>query len=77
MQTLAGFVDRCAQCFEADRRVDQIAQDGLARGRVAGERGIDRLSKQRLAEPRVALGAGRSGRLGFEGRHHTLPRASF
>ena len=46
MQTLAGFVHRRRQGFEADRRVDQIVQDGLARGGVADEIGVDRLSER-------------------------------
>ena len=45
MQALGGFIDCRRQCFEAHRRVDQIAQDGLAGGGVPGEIGVDRFGK--------------------------------
>src|SRR5207244_1264284 len=59
VQAFAGLLDLRGQLLEADRGVDQIAQNGLARGRVASEIRIDRLRKERLAKARVALRARR------------------
>src|SRR5207247_8558887 len=59
LQAVAGLLDLRGQLLEADRGVDQIAQNGLARGRVASEIRVDRLRKERLAKTRVALRARR------------------
>src|SRR3989304_8044610 len=57
MQALARLVQRGGQCFESDGGVDQIAQDGLPRGGVAPEIGVDRLREEHFAKARVALRA--------------------
>jgi hypothetical protein len=44
---------RLAQLLEADRRLDVVAQDRLARVDVAGQHGVDPFAQQRLAEGRV------------------------
>src|SRR5438094_8519743 len=59
VQAFAGLLDLRGQLLEADRGVDQIAQNGLARDRVAPEIRIDRLRKERLAKTRVTLRARR------------------
>jgi hypothetical protein len=55
VQTLARLLDFRGQPLEAERGVDQVAQYGLARGRVAPKKRVDRLRKERLAKARVAL----------------------
>ena len=72
MQALAGFVDRPCQALEAHGRVDQIAQDGLARGRIARQVSVYRFGEQRLAEARVALGTSQNGFLTPCERYHLL-----
>ena len=57
MQALARFVDFRREPFETNGRVHQIAQNGFAYSGIARQIRVDRLSKQRFAEPRVALRA--------------------
>src|SRR5437667_11232671 len=71
VQAFAGLLDLRGQLLEADRGVDQIAQNGLARDRVTPEIRIDRLRKERLAKTRVTLRARRDRGLEIPCESHT------
>ena len=52
-EALGRRVGRLAQLFEADRRLDVVAQDRLAGVDVATQHRVDPFAQQRLAERRI------------------------
>src|SRR5437867_2600342 len=71
VQTLARFLDCRGQLLETERGIDQVAQNGLAGGRVASEKRVDRLRQERLAKARIALRASRHSVLKIPCKCHT------
>ena len=70
VKALAGFFERAREAFERNRRVDVVAQHGLARRGIAGQQWVDRLGQRPLSEPRVTCGAFHDR--GAEGSYHRL-----
>ena len=73
MQAFARLLERQGELLKPDGGINQIAEDGLAHSRIAGEISIQRLRKQRLTKARITLRAPRYrvSKLSCEG--HSLP----
>src|SRR5262245_32390427 len=74
MQTLARFVDFGGKRLEADRGIDEIAQDGLSDGGIACKIGVDRLGEERLAKAPIAPRASRDRLFEAPRECHLAPR---
>ena len=68
-QALRRSIHDRAKLFEPDRRVDVIAQNGLAGFHVAGKKSLDAFAKKCSTKIRIALRAGSNCFLEISGQH--------
>lgn len=75
MQAFARLLERQGELLKPDGGINQIAEDGLAHSRIAGEISIQRLRKQRLTKTRITLRARRYRVFELSCECHRFPRS--